>query len=111
MLPSTENLTSPQMSKVLFYYRRLRNVDLLELEKRALEVCEVPNLKSRKREVIFAKSLIYHELYSRGYSLCEIAKLYKCGHTSVYNLLTKYKDRVKYDKEFQQLVRKYYGNT
>lgn len=112
MQPSTANLTSLQTSKVLFYYRRLKDVDLLELEKRALKVCEVPNLASRKREVIFAKSLIYHELYSKGYSLCEIGRIFRCNHSSVHNLLSKYDDRLKYDKEFKMLVDKFnnYGN-
>lgn len=87
-------------------------MDLSELEKRALEVCEVPNLKSRKREVIFAKSLIYHELHSRGYSLSEIGRIFRCNHSSVHNLLSKYDDRLKYDKEFKVMVERFnsYGN-
>lgn len=75
-------------------------------------MCEVLNLKSRKREVIFAKSLIYHELYNSGYNISAIAKMMGVTHSTVINLLKKYEGRMLYDKEFKMLVDKFnnYGN-
>lgn len=112
MLPSMENLTSLQTSMVLFYYSRPKDVELSELEKRALQICQTSSLKSRRREVIYAKSIIYRQLHNRGYCISSIARMFEQNHASVHNLLKKYDDRLKYDKEFKMLVDKFnnYGN-
>lgn len=79
---------------------------------KVLQVCEIPNIKGRSYRQVCAKSIIYYEFHSRGYSLSEIGRIFHCNHSSVYNLLSKYDDRVRYDKEFKMLVDIFsnYGN-
>lgn len=112
MRMSMVNLTSLQTSMVLFYWRRQKDVERYELEQRALQICEVPNLKGRTYRVICAKSIIYHKLYNSGYNISAIAKMMGVTHSTVINLLKKYDDRLLYDKEFKMLVDKFnnYGN-
>ena len=74
------------------------------------QVCEVKNLNGRDYRKICAKSIIYHELHSRGYTLTSIANHFGVTHSAVINLLQKFDDRLKYDKEFKDLVEKYHGN-
>ena len=87
-------------------------MELSELEKRALQACEIPSLNGRTQIVVFAKSMIYHDLFVRGYSVSEIARMYRCNHASVINLLKRYNEWLEYDKEFKILVEKFnsYGN-
>jgi hypothetical protein len=87
-------------------------VERYKLEQRALQICEVSDINGRSYRQVCAKSIIYRELHNRGYSLAEIGRIFHCNHTSVYNLLNKYDDKVRYDKEFKMLVDKFnnYGN-
>jgi DNA invertase Pin-like site-specific DNA recombinase len=92
---------------VLFYWRRQQDVERYKLEQRALQICEVSDINGRSYRQVCAKSIIYRELHNRGYSLSEIGRMFHCNHTSVYNLLNKYDDKVRYDKEFKMLVDKF----
>lgn len=81
-----------------------------EIINKALQICELPNLNGRDYRRTCAKSIIYRELHSIGYTLTSIANHFGVTHSTVINLLQKYDDRLKYDKEFKDLVDRYYGN-
>ena len=82
-------------------------MELSELERRTLQICGISNLKGRGQNVVFAKSLIYHDLFVRGYSISEIGRLLKAHHSSVIHLLKRYNEWLEYDKEFKMLVEKF----
>ena len=97
-------------------YEKVLNAESIfnmqKLIDKAIKACEVSNIKGRTYRVICAKSIIYHELYNSGYNISAIAKMMGVTHSTVINLLKKYDDRLKYDKEFKMLVDKFnsYGN-
>lgn len=87
-------------------------MELSELERRALQACEAQDINSRSYRSVCAKSIVYQDLHSRGYSLHSIARMFGKNHASVHNILKKYDDRLKYDNEFRMLVERFnsYGN-
>lgn len=83
-----------------------------QLITKVLKVCQVSDLNGRSYKQVCAKSIVYHDLHSRGYSLHSIARMFGKNHASVHNILKKYDDRLQYDNEFRMLVDKFnsYGN-
>lgn len=78
-----------------------------QLITKALKVCQVSDLNGRSYKQVCAKSIIYHDLHSRGYSLHSIARMFGKNHASVHNILKKYDDRLRYDNEFRMLVERF----
>ena len=75
-----------------------------------MQICGVSDLNGRKIEKVYARTIIFVELKKQGYSLYDISDMCKTDYQNVAYLIRQFDDRVKYDKEFKNLVDIYYGD-
>lgn len=77
-----------------------QDIQLEDLKRLACEACGISDMNNRRYKSVCARTLFYVELRKMDFSLHAIGRLTGKSHCNVYDLLKKYKDRTKYDKEF-----------